>query len=479
MIQFGPWEIPDQSYHAKVSSFEKSLDMKDTQIVTLDREVEDALITGSKGHVYHVTLHECECGDFIRNAAPCKHMIFLAMKLGYSFDNVPVFDPYAAYEFDVEELISGLENRWRNGQLTFEAFDKCVSALRSSAKKAKRRPKHKKDCTTETAVEDNQLTLEAFAPKPSPVESNVSLIGSSTSCCSHYRECSNSGECVVPDRDYASDCVYRKNLKVGRIFYGQHANGFSPDKYISYQDHVHSLSAEARAIFDRLLISILEYQRGVRSVIVRNSPYLDEIASYGLFSFSRLESNFPPIKSDQWDYQRLLNPVLNNSQFCSLFQESQAVRAAELQPLRTALKEAKDRGDKIEVKRLTSELNNLYKTKPSERTKEFLRQWLNTEDGRPMRDMLSEPYRLASIPPDCALYAEEFWHINFIKAESYDRRIYWNTPYYEDGILSVNAKRAEEERRIRLSPGYTPEDKQSLLSSLSNTDSQSETEEPK
>lgn len=144
MISFGPWEIPDGAFLSEISSYEKAKELPSDRILFVDPEIKAAQITGRTGSVYFVSLNNCTCEDFKRRELPCKHMIRLALELGEVFDCVPVFDPYAAYEFNVEELISQLEERWRNGQLTYDAFSKCASALRTSAKRA-RRPRRKKD----------------------------------------------------------------------------------------------------------------------------------------------------------------------------------------------------------------------------------------------------------------------------------------------------------------------------------------------
>jgi len=39
-------------------------------------------------------------------------------------------------------------------------------------------------------------------------------------CCSHYEECSDVRKCIHPDQKMPLGCAYRKNLKMGKIFYG-------------------------------------------------------------------------------------------------------------------------------------------------------------------------------------------------------------------------------------------------------------------
>ncbi len=43
-------------------------------------------------------------------------------------------------------------------------------------------------------------------------------------CCGKYNECSDAKKCVHREDFYARGCSYRKNLEVGRIFYGQNRN---------------------------------------------------------------------------------------------------------------------------------------------------------------------------------------------------------------------------------------------------------------
>ena len=43
-------------------------------------------------------------------------------------------------------------------------------------------------------------------------------------CCSRYNECSDAKKCVNPNPEMAIKCMYRKNLKNGKIFYGKNRN---------------------------------------------------------------------------------------------------------------------------------------------------------------------------------------------------------------------------------------------------------------
>lgn len=43
-------------------------------------------------------------------------------------------------------------------------------------------------------------------------------------CCSHYMDCSDALRCVQTDPLISMACIYRQNLKAGRVFYGKNKN---------------------------------------------------------------------------------------------------------------------------------------------------------------------------------------------------------------------------------------------------------------
>ena len=43
-------------------------------------------------------------------------------------------------------------------------------------------------------------------------------------CCSRYVACSDAKQCVHPDKNTAKACGYKKNLDLGKIFYGKNKN---------------------------------------------------------------------------------------------------------------------------------------------------------------------------------------------------------------------------------------------------------------
>lgn len=462
MIQFGPWKIPEDEIVPEAGRYERAKFLPNKRILWYDAEEKRAQIAGQKGSVYSVSLENCTCLDFCARELPCKHMIWLALKLGHRFENVPEFDPFTAAKYKAEDIISLLEAHWRKGELSYDAFQKCVVGLRSSVSLAENLCHKEGKAST---MDEAQITLNSFSSPVPTVNSNDIALSDATGCCSRYHECSAAKRCLIPERDYARNCLYRKNLAAGCVFYGSAANGFSSELFGEIQQHMNLLSPKARIILENLLIDFCEYNRSALHVVVRNSVYLDEIAPLGLFSFEPLGANFPPRKSEQWNYKKILLSVLDDPTYALSFKSAQAARSDELHPLREALKAARTQKDKKKEKQLDKELKSLYRTKPGEDTKEFLRQWLNTKDGIPLRDKLSNPYRMATIPSDRAQYVEELWRTCLF--ETIDQRIYQNTPYYEDDVLSLSAKSSEESRRIRLSRGYTTDEKNTLLATLS------------
>ena len=156
---------------------------------------------------------------------------------------------------------------------------------------------------------DGQVSMfEALAPEPSPV-SIQSAVNSPDSfgCCSSYRACSDAKTCIIPDRDYSANCLYRRNLEAGRIFYGKNANGFDQSKYDELYRRVVSLSPDVRSVFDAILIDFIEYHRAARRCIVRNK-YIPELSAVGLFEFRTMGAEFPKLCS----HRSFLKPAVTS-----------------------------------------------------------------------------------------------------------------------------------------------------------------------
>lgn len=263
-----------------------------------------------------------------------------------------------------------------------------------------------------------QISLFTDSPAgPAPAVNDPDSFG----CCSRYRECSDSGQCLIVDREYSAYCSYRKQLEGGRVFYGKNATGFDPNRYAEILQRAKSLPTAIRKIFDRIVIDLCEYNRGACRCIVRNE-HIARLASVGLFEFHPLGSAFTGLCS----YNLFLLPIFKDS---PLFINAQ-----------TDQKE-----------------NRLYPGKSFAGRKELLLYWLDN-DAPALRDLLADPYRFAVLKPECALYAEELYRDTLLTG--YDERIYPRSPLSEDGLLSPAVFVEEETRRVRLSRGYSPKEKE-------------------
>lgn len=115
--------------------------------IQIDPDTRSAYIKASRyDYWYKVTLSSCDCGNFtITNSesCPCKHMFRLAMELGIEL-SFPVFDPVRASKYDASADLELLHKRWVDGEITFDAYKSCKSALAKSSKEAKKLNKGRK-----------------------------------------------------------------------------------------------------------------------------------------------------------------------------------------------------------------------------------------------------------------------------------------------------------------------------------------------
>lgn len=277
-------------------------------------------------------------------------------------------------------------------------------------------------------------------------------------CCSHFRQCSDAGRCVIPDADYAANCYYRGCIEKGRVFFGKTAEHFDGEYYAALLQRIATLSAGAKDVFDSLVVYFCEYCPGATSYVVR-STYTDELAAVGLFDFRPLGAEFFNLCAT--------GDCLRSVKGLASFGEAKQKRKAELDPLRkpllSAKKDAKMRNDTAEMKRIDDELKKLYLTMPSETSAEFFFDWMN-HDGSAVRDRIAEPYRLVGVRTLCAQYMTEYYHDEL--ASGYDSRIYALSPLAADGYYKPMDWKKDETRRIKLSHGYSSEEKASRLAAL-------------
>lgn len=140
-MTFGNWDEATHSTLDALKRIRSANEIPPIRVLSVDQTDMVGRFYGSSGEIYDTCLDSCTCTDFLRRALPCKHIYRLAAELDFPvFDAIPEFNPYFAFEYDVEEDIQRLKARMCAGQLTFDAFIKCADALRASSAKAKKKP---------------------------------------------------------------------------------------------------------------------------------------------------------------------------------------------------------------------------------------------------------------------------------------------------------------------------------------------------
>lgn len=107
--------------------------------IDFDTGKKDAYIRiGRSSSWYHATLSSCNCETFFLTngrKSPCEHMFRLAHELGYEF-YFPELDPGADY--DPASDLQLLHQRWADGEITYDAYRACKTALEKSVRAAEK-----------------------------------------------------------------------------------------------------------------------------------------------------------------------------------------------------------------------------------------------------------------------------------------------------------------------------------------------------
>lgn len=86
-----------------------------------------------------------------------------------------------------------------------------------------------------------------------PGQNGNGLAGESFGCCSRYRDCSDTGTCLIPKLDYSANCSYRRSLESGHVFYGKKSELFERDKYQHFVSRYTGLSDSETGILREIL----------------------------------------------------------------------------------------------------------------------------------------------------------------------------------------------------------------------------------
>lgn len=122
-------------------------------------------------------------------------------------------------------------------------------------------------------------------------------------CCGLYLKCSDAKQCLHPDLSVSENCLYRKNLEAGRIFYGKNAFDFSPDAYQELERTVSGLIAKELETF--LFITQTFHFMLATQLCVYDSPELHVIVDRFPYSLQ----NSAPYILKYFRYDALVNAV--------------------------------------------------------------------------------------------------------------------------------------------------------------------------
>ena len=103
-------------------------------------------------------------------------------------------------------------------------------------------------------------------------------------CCSRYSACSDAKTCLIPHLDYSKNCIYRKSLDQGHIFYGKNADKYNAAVYQSFVDNFNTLSANAADLLRGILYYAFIKKRGIKLIMLADSPEIPTLERFGFLS---------------------------------------------------------------------------------------------------------------------------------------------------------------------------------------------------
>lgn len=80
---FGNWNTKVHRGQAQIDRFERS-QHEHMELRGYDDQTGFGEIYSASGHTYMTCLDDCSCPDFEKRSRPCKHIYFLATKMGYT-----------------------------------------------------------------------------------------------------------------------------------------------------------------------------------------------------------------------------------------------------------------------------------------------------------------------------------------------------------------------------------------------------------
>ena len=103
-------------------------------------------------------------------------------------------------------------------------------------------------------------------------------------CCSRYSACSDAKACLIPHLDCSKNCIYRKSLEQGHIFYGKNADKYNAAVYQSFVDNFKSLSPDCANLLRGILYYAFVKKRGIKLIMLADSPQIPTLDQSGFLS---------------------------------------------------------------------------------------------------------------------------------------------------------------------------------------------------
>lgn len=131
-MTFGKW---DSSIHEEIDQIKRintSKQIKPKNIKILDIISLTAIMIGSDGDLYEVSLDRCTCFDFTSRQLPCKHIYRLADEVGL-LPKQPTLNPeeVATFKQNIPAEIARFKRLYESGAISVDKFIKIVNALNS------------------------------------------------------------------------------------------------------------------------------------------------------------------------------------------------------------------------------------------------------------------------------------------------------------------------------------------------------------
>lgn len=127
----------------------------------------------------------------------------------------------------------------------------------------------------------DQVTMDSILSQI-PDESDTSS-ADTFGCCSRYRQCSDAGKCLIPEKSYSVNCLYRKSLENGKIFYGKKSINYDPIVYDRFVEAYQELSISEKDVLHSVLHFFFVEKAYTSCELFRDKPEFFILENAGFF----------------------------------------------------------------------------------------------------------------------------------------------------------------------------------------------------